>query len=592
MLLGCASVATPTSGPTAAVEPPGPPAVGLKDEASDPTISVHVTAFDGSPLRAAEITITRVGFEKPLIRTSLDPTGSTELSLPRGAYRLSIAAVDHAQVGRELIVSDDVHVEGQLGTYARELGPTIPMVGEWLDADGEVLGRGPTEAQRSDESLYRIDVSNRPENASELRYQLRATGSSRTHNGPLADRYESDGGGDYWSIVRVADAALELDFRELAPPSQPPELDWVGDPPGAAVVRDARRRWIAESDRVYRDQPRRDAHVIDLTDAGAARLAELATAAATEVESESDPTTRALLRAARVALFFGTLREARPHQLHDEVAKVLEDLPPDDLRLALVSGFDRVLYAVGIDDPSAQLAADMDTWLQRRVEHNPAPGVALDGLQILMALVEDAGDSARVDELYPVVLDPRFEGAYARSTLEKTYDPDRVLKVGEQFPSFDFRGLGEDAPRVRSDSRRGRVYLLEFWASWCGPCVAAMPELHDTYAEINGAKRGRGNEDAALRRLRGVDDPRVEFVFVSLDHAPAEVDRFRSEHWSMPWTHAFVELDTESAVKEQFGVSGVPTAVLVGEDGTILALGAALRGDALRDTLAEALGDG
>ena len=92
-----------------------------------------------------------------------------------------------------------------------------------------------------------------------------------------------------------------------------------------------------------------------------------------------------------------------------------------------------------------------------------------------------------------------------------------------------------------------------------------------------------------LRRLAPVERPRVEFVFVSVDESPDIVQKFRDEHWAMPWTHAFSGGDRQTEVKARFGFSGVPTAILVDGAGTIVEVGNALRGERLLQTLERAL---
>src|SRR5690606_27738757 len=123
--------------------------------------------------------------------------------------------------------------------------------------------------------------------------------------------------------------------------------------------------------------------------------------------------------------------------------------------------------------------------------------------------------------------------------LKQAFNPDRPLQRGKRLPDFEFPGLSPDDPPIKSADRAGRLYLLEFWATWCGPCVVDMPETHAAYAKVNGAQPGEGD----LRRLAPVEQPKVEFVFVSLDASPAEVKAFRAEQWSMPWTHAFAGFD-------------------------------------------------
>ncbi|MCY1071349.1 hypothetical protein OV090_41790 [Nannocystis sp. RBIL2] len=96
---------------------------------------------------------------------------------------------------------------------------------------------------------------------------------------------------------------------------------------------------------------------------------------------------------------------------------------------------------------------------------------------------------------------------------------------------------------------------------------------------MNGA--GPGKKKDGLRRLGPVERPKIEFVSVSLHQSPDDVQAFRKEHWSMPWTHAFVGRAREKEVME--------TAVLVDGTGVIVEVGGALRRERLLPTLERAL---
>jgi thiol-disulfide isomerase/thioredoxin len=57
-------------------------------------------------------------------------------------------------------------------------------------------------------------------------------------------------------------------------------------------------------------------------------------------------------------------------------------------------------------------------------------------------------------------------------------------KVGEPY---EFELTTIDGKKISSKDLRGKVVLLDFWAKWCGPCMAKMPKLKQTYARLNGA---------------------------------------------------------------------------------------------------------
>jgi thiol-disulfide isomerase/thioredoxin len=99
---------------------------------------------------------------------------------------------------------------------------------------------------------------------------------------------------------------------------------------------------------------------------------------------------------------------------------------------------------------------------------------------------------------------------------------------------------------VDADSLRGQVVLLDFWASWCVPCAKSFPWMSE------------------LSKRRAADG--LTIVAVNLDKRRELADDFLEKH-PAPFTVAF---DPSGKVAEAFHVSGMPSSVLIGRDGTIL----------------------
>ena len=142
-----------------------------------------------------------------------------------------------------------------------------------------------------------------------------------------------------------------------------------------------------------------------------------------------------------------------------------------------------------------------------------------------------------------------------------------AAEVGEA-PDFAFPSLADPEVRYTPADFAGRFVLIDFWASWCVPCHAEIPRI------------------AAVHEAFG---DRLDVLSVSLDLYPDDAAAFRQRVAPMPWLHGFVGDDFEHPSVVAFGVDRLPSAVLLGPDGTVRARGSALRRDLLRPTVEQAL---
>ena len=114
---------------------------------------------------------------------------------------------------------------------------------------------------------------------------------------------------------------------------------------------------------------------------------------------------------------------------------------------------------------------------------------------------------------------------------------------------------------------KGKVVLVDFWATWCGPCIAEMPNVIAAYNKYHG---------------KG-----FEIVGISLDQSKESLDAYVSEN-KMAWPQYFDGKGWQSDIAGKFGISSIPATFLVGKDGKVVASN--LRGDQLEEKLDELLG--
>ncbi len=152
--------------------------------------------------------------------------------------------------------------------------------------------------------------------------------------------------------------------------------------------------------------------------------------------------------------------------------------------------------------------------------------------------------------------------ATAQRTQPPMHDP-RLVPGAKPFPvaAKDLRGRPLSLAQYR-----GKVVLMDFWATWCGPCVGEMPNVIAAYKKYHA---------------KGFD-----VVGISLDQSRPALTTFIAQN-KMPWRQVFDGKAWNSAVPREYGVQAIPFGLLIGHDGTIAAVD--VRGPALTAAIKQAL---
>ncbi len=187
-------------------------------------------------------------------------------------------------------------------------------------------------------------------------------------------------------------------------------------------------------------------------------------------------------------------------------------------------------------------------------------------------LILDAGEGMRGDALAKTV-----ETALA---AKKTAKPKPVAApaapgvpdhtVGKPITTFEAKMLDGKGVKFPGDYK-GKIVMLDFWATWCGPCMSEMPNVASVYTKYH--------------------DKGFEILSVTLDNKDAEAKiKQVAEEQKMIWSQVYDGGGWQAAVAKLYGINSIPRAFLVdGDTGLIIDAGDGMRGEELAKTVEAAL---
>nr|WP_121272719.1 TlpA disulfide reductase family protein [Pedobacter schmidteae] len=202
---------------------------------------------------------------------------------------------------------------------------------------------------------------------------------------------------------------------------------------------------------------------------------------------------------------------------------------------------------------------------QKFIKANPASFFSL------TALTETAGSSMDVAKIEPVFkgLSADLRNSVSGKAFAAQIEAARATSVGAMAPQFTQNDVNDKA--VSLASFKGKYVLIDFWASWCGPCRAENPNVVNAFNQYK--------------------DKNFTVLGISLDN-PGKKDAWLAaiEKDQLNWTQLSDLNGWNNAVAKQYGIRSIPQNFLVDPSGKII--GKNLRGEVLHQKLKEVLGAG
>lgn len=255
-------------------------------------------------------------------------------------------------------------------------------------------------------------------------------------------------------------------------------------------------------------------------------------------------------------------------------ARLIREVPPTSPLWSYQglyrSGVNNVLFLMTrhLAPQGAPIPEPVEDYLRALAYDYPDPNVRAQASGVLVQGLRWTGNdekaTAAVDRLLREFPDSRQAESIRRDEAE-----DRRVRPGQPLPDFAFPALTDSTAVITTVDLRGTTFLLDFWGTWCGPCVEELPRLHELYQ---------------LYR-----DDGLEIVSVATFDSAEAVAAFREKGFPMPWRHALLPDAEMEPVRETFEFTGIPAYILVGPDGVILAEGGGARGEDLAAALADHL---
>jgi thiol-disulfide isomerase/thioredoxin len=230
-------------------------------------------------------------------------------------------------------------------------------------------------------------------------------------------------------------------------------------------------------------------------------------------------------------------------QANDEIARLSVSADATEATDAKVSAI-LVRWVKARKEPGVQekLALELSTLAKAQPQSQTI-------VETCSLLVEAAATPALAEQIERVLAEDLTSDA--AQELGKSVAAKRKLRAIEGKP-LTLEGPAVDGTKFSTAQWKGKIVLVDFWATWCGPCRQELPTLKKAYAEYHA---------------KG-----LEVVGVSCDKDVDQLKAFLSENQDMPWPQMFDPAGAKAGwhpLAKEYGVTSIPTMFLIDKKGVV-----------------------